>query len=229
MCSMASDTRATGSRTRTCRTQTPSPGIPKGNRARHRGPAQAEAGWRKHRSAPPEEPQRTYLDLDDDVANRYVRGQSRRPGRRGSTPGGTSGYSRTADYTRKTQELAQQRQQAEYALAVSEHCVPSPPKPFGSSPNSTEWSSVSRRRRSRRRGYEDPDDNPYLDPTERRLAQVERQNQRSATAVGAASGQRAPAGHDRQHPAAVPAESERSFERSCRRHSNRAWAQSPSR
>src|SRR4030095_1693507 len=28
------------------------------------------------------------------------------------------GYSRTADYTRKTQELAQQRQQAEYALTL---------------------------------------------------------------------------------------------------------------
>ena len=66
----------------------------------------------------PEPEYREYLEVDDDLANRYVRvkvdgGEHEVPLREA-----LSGYSRQADYTRKTQELAQQRQQAEYALAV---------------------------------------------------------------------------------------------------------------
>lgn len=125
----------------------------------------------------PQEPERTYLELDDDVANRYVRVKV--DGQDLEVPLGEalSGYSRTADYTRKTQELAEQRQAAEYALTVERALRAQPAETlrllaqqygveFGSP---TVPSAPS---------YEDDyDDNPYIDPTERRIAQVERQNQ----------------------------------------------------
>ena len=63
-----------------------------------------------------EEP-KNYLDIDE-VADRYVRVKV--DGEELEVPlnEALQGYSRTADYTRKTQELATQRQQNEYALAV---------------------------------------------------------------------------------------------------------------
>jgi len=128
--------------------------------------------------APLEEPQRTYLDLDDDVANRYVRvkvdGQDEEVPLREAL----SGYSRTADYTRKTQELAQQRQQAEYALTVERALRAQPAETLRllAQQYGVEFGQQAPTQQAPD-SYEDPDDNPYLDPTERRLAQVERQNQ----------------------------------------------------
>jgi hypothetical protein len=91
-----------------------------------------------------------------------------------------SGYSRTADYTRKTQELAQQRQQAEYALTIERALQSHPSETLGllarqygvelgppQAPAPLQTPG----------GYDDFDDNPYVDPIERRLAQIERQNQ----------------------------------------------------
>ena len=63
-----------------------------------------------------EEP-KNYLNVDE-VADRYVRVKVDGEEIEVPVQEALQGYSRTADYTRKTQELAQQRQQAEYALAV---------------------------------------------------------------------------------------------------------------
>jgi hypothetical protein len=128
--------------------------------------------------APPEEPQRTYLDLDDDVANRYVKvkvdGQDEEVPLREAL----SGYSRTADYTRKTQELAQQRQQAEYALTVERALRAQPAETLRllAQQYGVEFNQQAPAQQAPG-GFEEPDDNPYLDPVERRLNQIERQNQ----------------------------------------------------
>ena len=83
------------------------------------------------------------------------------------------GYSRTADYTRKTQELATQRQQAEYALTLQRALETQPEETlrllarragieFGQSPPPKGWEQPS---------YDDGlDDEPaYSDPVQRRL------------------------------------------------------------
>jgi hypothetical protein len=123
-----------------------------------------------------EEP-RAYLDLDDDVANRYVRvkvdGQDEEVPLREAL----SGYSRTADYTRKTQELAQQRQQAEYALTVERALRAQPAETLRLLAQQYGVEFGQQAPAQQPDSYEDPDDNPYLDPVERRLAQVERQHQ----------------------------------------------------
>jgi hypothetical protein len=66
----------------------------------------------------PEYTDKAYLDIDDDLAQRYVRVKVDGVDEEVPLREALSGYSRQADYTRKTQELAQQRQQAEYALTV---------------------------------------------------------------------------------------------------------------
>lgn len=66
----------------------------------------------------PEYVEKEYLDVDDDLGGRYVRLKVDGEDHEVPLREALSGYSRQADYTRKTQELAQQRQQAEYALAV---------------------------------------------------------------------------------------------------------------
>lgn len=64
--------------------------------------------------APPVE----YLDIDDDLATKHVR--IKVDGEETSVPLSelTQGYQRQSDYTRKTQELAQQRQEAEAAIQL---------------------------------------------------------------------------------------------------------------
>jgi len=114
-----------------------------------------------------------YLDVDD-VADRYVKvkvdGQDEEVPLREAL----SGYSRQADYTRKTQELAQQRQQAEYALAVQRALQAEPAETlrllsrqygvqFEQSPPAT-----GREQPSYDDGYEP---SPYIDPIEARLNQ----------------------------------------------------------
>lgn len=122
-----------------------------------------------------EEP-RAYLDVDS-TADHYVR--VRVDGEELEVPlrEALQGYSRTADYTRKTQDLAAQRQQAEYALTLQRALEAQPeetigllarqfgislgqsPPPYAGAPSYDD-------------GYdEDDDDLDYDDPTARRLGE----------------------------------------------------------
>lgn len=128
-----------------------------------------------------EAPPRSYLELDDDVAQRYVRVKV--DGQELEVPlaEALSGYSRTADYTRKTQELAAQRQQAEYALAVQRALQAHPQEALGLLARqygvTFEQSPPPSREQPSPYGDDGYEENPYADPVERRLAQIERQNQ----------------------------------------------------
>lgn len=124
----------------------------------------------------PEYVERHYLDVDEDLGERYVRlkvdGQDHEVPLREAL----SGYSRQADYTRKTQELAQQRQQADYALAVQRALQAQPAetlrllsRQYGvqfdeqSPPAQPGWEQPS---------YDDGlEQSPYTDPIEQRLNQ----------------------------------------------------------
>jgi len=125
-----------------------------------------DVGWDGDNAdqAPPE-PQRSYLELDDDVANRYVRvkvdGQDEEVPLREAL----SGYSRTADYTRKTQELAQQRQQAEYALTL-ERALQSQPAETLRILAQQYGVEFGQQAAPQAPSYEDEYENPYTDPTE---------------------------------------------------------------
>lgn len=81
--------------------------------------AEAEAGPDEATGAEAsQEPEVQYLEIDDDLAARHVRLTV--DGEELSVPLSelTQGYSRQADYTRKTQELANQRKEAEAALQL---------------------------------------------------------------------------------------------------------------
>lgn len=121
----------------------------------------------------PEYTEKAYLDVDD-VADRYVRVKVDGVDEEVPLREALSGYSRQADYTRKTQELAQQRQQAEYALAVQRALQAEPAETlrllsrqygvnFEQSPPPT-----GREQPSYDDGY---DSSPYADPIEARLNQ----------------------------------------------------------
>jgi hypothetical protein len=118
-----------------------------------------------------EEP-KSYLDIDE-VADRYVRVKV--DGEEVEVPlqEALQGYSRTADYTRKTQELATQRQQQEYALAVQRALQAQPAetirllsRQYGvnleapQSPPGQPWEQPS-----------DDDGDAFADPLERRINQ----------------------------------------------------------
>lgn len=121
-----------------------------------------------------EEP-KEYLEVDQ-VADRYVRVKVDGQDLEVPLKEALQGYSRTADYTRKTQDLAAQRQQADYAIAVQRALQAQPEEtlrllsrqygvdlgPSQSPPSQQGWEQPS---------YDDGDDNPYMDPVERRLAQ----------------------------------------------------------
>lgn len=68
--------------------------------------------------ATPQEPEVEYLEIDDSLAGKHVKITV--DGEETSVPLSelTQGYSRQADYTRKTQELANQRKEAEAALQL---------------------------------------------------------------------------------------------------------------
>lgn len=116
---------------------------------------------------------REYLDPTE-LADRYVRVKV--DGEEVEVPlqEALSGYSRTADYTRKTQELAAQRQQAEYALTLQRALETQPEETLrllarragielGQSPPPRQgWEQPS---------YDDglDDDPTSLDPVQRRL------------------------------------------------------------
>lgn len=129
--------------------------------------------------APAEAPPRSYLDIDDDTANRYVRVKVDGVDEEVPLSEALKGYSRNADYTRKTQELAQQRQQAEYALAVERALKAQPEetlrllaRQYGVNFEQSPPPQQGREQPS----YDDGSDR-YVDPVERRLAQIEQQNQ----------------------------------------------------
>jgi hypothetical protein len=129
--------------------------------------------------APAEESPKAYLDLDDDTANRYVR--VRVDGQEQEVPlkEALAGYSRTADYTRKTQDLASQRQQAEYALAVERALKAQPEETLrllARQYGVNFEQSPPQQLREQPSTYDDGSDR-YVDPVERRLAEMERQNQ----------------------------------------------------
>ena len=128
------------------------------------------------------EPPRSYLDIDDDVAQRYVRVKVDGQDVEVPLQEALRGYSRQEDYTRKTQQLAAERQQAEYALAVQRALQASPAEALellarqhgvqlGQSP------PPSRERPSILDDDDDEYESPYATPMEKRLAQIERQNQ----------------------------------------------------
>jgi hypothetical protein len=90
-----------------------------------------------------------------------------------------TGYSRTADYTRKTQELATQRQQAEYALTIERALQAQPAETIRllAQQYGVDFGQQQAPAPIAPGDFDDLDDNPYVDPVERRLAQIERQNQ----------------------------------------------------
>jgi len=134
-----------------------------------------------------EEPPRSYLDVDE-VADRYVRVKVDGQDLEVPLNEALQGYSRTADYTRKTQELAAQRAQAEYALTLQRALQARPvetlrllAQEYGldaqpqSPPQQNMWEQPS---------YDDGGDDLYSDPVEQRLNQqqqmLEQLSQREA-------------------------------------------------
>jgi hypothetical protein len=124
----------------------------------------------------PQEAPRSYLDLDDDVANRYVRVKVDGVDEEVPLREALSGYSRTADYTRKTQELSQQRQEAEYALAVQRALQSSPEETLRLLSRQYGLDQPQPQQAPARSPYEVEDDDVYISPVEKRLAEVEMQN-----------------------------------------------------
>jgi hypothetical protein len=120
-----------------------------------------------------EEPQqREYLDIDDDLGGRYVRVKVDGEDVETTLSDALGGYSRTADYTRKTQELAAQRQEAQYALTLQ--------RALEANPRETLQLLASRYgvdyAQQVAEQYQQPDefeDDPYADPLEQRLNQME--------------------------------------------------------
>jgi hypothetical protein len=70
--------------------------------------------------APPPEPVREYLDIDEGTASKYVRVKVDGEEHEVPVSEALQGYQRQADYTRKTQEAAQLREQAREALQLQQ-------------------------------------------------------------------------------------------------------------
>jgi hypothetical protein len=70
--------------------------------------------------APPPEPVREYLDLDETVASKYVKVKQDGEEIDVLLPEALQGYQRHSDYTRKTQEAAALREQAHEALRLQQ-------------------------------------------------------------------------------------------------------------
>ena len=127
--------------------------------------------------APAAQP-RTYLDADayhDQFVKVKVDGQDH------EVPLGEAlaGYSRTADYTRKTQELAQQRQEADFAIAVQRALQSAPEQTLrllAENYGVTLGQAQAAQQAAAPSYYDDDLDSGYQDPIERRLAAIEQQN-----------------------------------------------------
>lgn len=132
------------------------------------GPEYGEPG---EATQPEEEPQREYLDIDDDLGGRYVRVRVDGEEIETTLSDALGGYSRTADYTRKTQELAAQRQEAQYALTLQ--------RALEANPKETLQLLASRygvefaQQMAEQYGQPEVEDDEYADPLERRLNQME--------------------------------------------------------
>ena len=112
------------------------------------------------------------------MANRYVRVKVDGEDEEVPLAEALTGYSRTADYTRKTQELAEQRQQAEYALTVERalHAQPDETLRLLARQYGVNFEQSPPPQQREQPSYDDGSDR-YVDPIEQRLAQIERQNQ----------------------------------------------------
>lgn len=132
------------------------------------GPEFGEPG---EATQPEEEPQREYLDIDDDLGGRYVRVKVDGEEVETTLSDALGGYSRTQDYTRKTQELAAQRQEAQFALTLQRALETNPKETLQllASRYGVEYAQQVANQ------YEQPvdDDDPYADPLEQRLNQME--------------------------------------------------------
>lgn len=125
----------------------------------------------------PTEPAPEYREYVEPTPDRYVRVKVGGEDLEVPLTEALNGYSRTADYTRKTQELAQQRQQAEYALTLQRALESNPEETlrllarqagleFGQSPPPEYgWEQPS---------YDDGlDEDELADPIQQRLQQQE--------------------------------------------------------
>ena len=118
-----------------------------------------------------EPPQREYLDIDDDLGGRYVRVKVDGEDVETTLSDALGGYSRTADYTRKTQELAAQRQEAQFALTL-QRALETNPKETLSLLASRYGVEFANQVAAQQQDLDD-DDDPYADPLEQRLNQME--------------------------------------------------------
>lgn len=73
-----------------------------------------------------QEPEYDYLDIDDDLASKHVKIKVDGEEVSVSLSEALQGYSRTQDYTRKTQELSEQRKQADQALRLQQAFATNP-------------------------------------------------------------------------------------------------------
>ena len=76
--------------------------------------------------AAPAAPEYDYLEIDDDLASKYVKAKVGDEEVPVPLNEAIQGYQRQADYTRKTQELSQLRQEAEQALRLQQAMQTSP-------------------------------------------------------------------------------------------------------
>jgi hypothetical protein len=85
------------------------------------GPASGDTGVEAEAPSEdaPQEPSRQYVEVDD-PDNRYVRVKIHGEDVEVPFSEAVRGYSREADYTRKAQEVAQQRQEAEFGLRLQQ-------------------------------------------------------------------------------------------------------------
>jgi hypothetical protein len=122
--------------------------------------------------------ERAYLEVDQ-VADRYVRVKVDGEEHEVPLSEALQGYSRQADYTRKTQELAQQRQQAEYALTLQRALQTRPRETLSLLANeygiNFNQQSPPPQQREQPSYYDDGLDEPTYsaDPIDRRLTQQE--------------------------------------------------------
>lgn len=72
------------------------------------------------------EPEYDFLEVDDDMASKYVKIKVDGEEVPVSLSEALQGYSRTQDYTRKTQELSEQRRQADQALRLQQAFATNP-------------------------------------------------------------------------------------------------------
>lgn len=124
----------------------------------------------------PEAPAREYFDLDE-VGDRFVR--LKIDGEDIEVPVAElrAGYSRQADYTRKTQELAEQRKQAEYALTLKAALEAQPEETIRLLARQHGLTLAEQQQLRDQAAALQPDEDEFSDPLERKVVGLERQLQ----------------------------------------------------